>query len=103
MTMERACQVAQRDAVALAPELELDAVVDDALALHPSADACVPQQVDRALLEHARADPALDVVAAAVLEHDRLDALAREQLGQRQPGGPGSDDADLRAHQCPFQ
>ena len=39
----------------------------------------------------------LDVVAAAVLEHDRLDPLPLEQPGERQPGRAGADDADLRA------
>jgi hypothetical protein len=37
------------------------------------------------------------VFAAAVLEHDRLDALAREELGERQARGARADDADLRA------
>ena len=43
LPVDRRCcaagQVAQRDPVALAGELELDAVVDDPLALHPLADA----------------------------------------------------------------
>ena len=54
-------ELAQRDAVALAVELQLDAVVDDALALQPLADARLDEQIDRALLEHAGADPVLDV------------------------------------------
>ena len=41
----------------------------------------------------------LDVLAAAVLEHDRLDAGLLEQPAERQPGGAGADDPDLRAHQ----
>ena len=48
----------------LAVELELDPVVDDALALHPLADAGLAQQIDGALLEHAGADAVLDVLAA---------------------------------------
>ena len=82
--------------VALAVELEVDAAVDDALAVQPLADAGVAEQVDRALLEHAGADPLLDVLARAVLEHDRLDPLAREQLREREPGRARADDGDLR-------
>ena len=62
-----------------------------------SADARVAQELDGALLEHAGADPLLDVVAAAVLEHDRLDARTLEQPRERQAGRAGADDADLRA------
>ena len=84
--------------MALPGELELDAVVDDPLALHPLPHARLDEQVGCALLEHARADAVLDVLAAAVLEHDRLDALALEQPGEHQAGGAGADDADLRPH-----
>ena len=76
----------------LAVELELDAVVDDPLALQPVADAGLDEEVGDRLLEHAGADPVLDVVAAPVLEHDRLDALAVEELGEREPRRPGADD-----------
>ena len=54
------------------------------------------QQVDGALLEHAGAHALLDVLAAAVLEHDRLDAAQVQQVREQQPGGAGADDADLR-------
>ena len=56
---------------------------------------------DGALLQHARADALLDVLAAARLEHDRVDALELEQLRQHEPGRPRAHDADLRAHQPP--
>ena len=82
--------------MALAVELQLDAVVDDALAMQPLAGADRREQVDRALLEHARADALLAVVAAAALEHDRLDPAAAQELRQREPGRAGADDADLR-------
>ena len=95
-------EVAQRDAVALAVELQLDAVVDEALALHALADAGRGEQVDRALLEHAGADALLDVLAAARLEHDRLDALrAAGGCASMRPAGPAPTIADLRAHQRP--
>ena len=83
--------------MALAVELQVDAVVDDSLAVHALADAGVAQKVDRALLENARADAVLDVFAAAVLEHDALDAVDLEQPREREPGRAGADDADLRS------
>ena len=90
-------ELAERDPVALAVELELDPVVDDAFALQPVGDARLRQQLDGALLEDARPDPVLDVVAAAVLEHDRLDPRALEQPRERQPRRAGADDSHLRA------
>ena len=85
--------------MALAVELQLDPVVDDAFALHPVADACLDQQVGRPLLEHAGTDPVLDVVAASVLENDGLDPGPLEQPAEGQPGRAGADDPDLRPHQ----
>jgi hypothetical protein len=79
----------------LAPELEVNAAVDEALALQSLGDPELVQEIDDALLEHAGADTVLDVVAVARLEHDALDACDLEQAGQREPGGPGADDADL--------
>ena len=84
--------------VPLAVELQVDAVVDDALAVHPLADAGFAQQLDRPLLEHARADPLLDVLAAAVLEDDALDPRDLEQPRERQARGARADDPDLRPH-----
>ena len=81
----------------LAREPQLDAVVDEPLAPQPLADADLVQQVDRALLQHARADPLLDVLAAPVLEHDGVDARQVQQMREHQSGGPGADDPDLGA------
>ena len=99
MTIDAAVrQLAERDAVPLARELQRDAVVHDALAAHPLADAGGVQQVDGALLQHAGADAGLDVLAAASLEHHRLDAGQVQQLREHEPGRAGADDRDLRAH-----
>ncbi len=92
-------ELAQRNAVPLAVELQLDAVVHESLAPHALADACPVEQVDRALLEHAGADALLHVLAAARLEHDGLDALQLQEPREREAGRAGSDDADLGAHQ----
>ena len=92
------CELAERNVVALAVELEVDPVVDDPLAIHARAHACVAQQLDRSLLEHAGANPVLDVVAVAVLEHDRLDAGHLEQAREHETRGTGADDPDLCPH-----
>ena len=98
-------EVAQRDPVALARELELDPVVDEPLALQPLARACLHEEVDDRLLDHPGADARLDVLAAAVFEDHRLDALELEEVAEREPGRAGADDAHLRAraaHPSPF-
>ena len=51
------------------------------------------------VFEYACADARLDVVAAAVLEHDRVDPLPMEEVSERQARRAGTDDADLCAHQ----
>ena len=50
------------------------------------------------MLQHACAHAVLDVIAAARLDDDGLDALEMEQMRKQQPGRPGADDADLRPH-----
>ena len=91
-------QLGEIDAVTLAPEAQLDAVMDQSFALHARADAGLDEEVDRALLQHAGADALLDIGAAAVLEDHRIDPLEMEEMGQEQAGRPGSDDPHLRAH-----
>ena len=85
--------------MALGVELDLDPVMDEALPLQPLADPDVDEEVDRPLFEDAGADSVLDVVPRPILENDRLDAFAMEQLGEREPRGAGAHDPDLRAHQ----
>ena len=91
-------QLVEREPVPLAVELELDAGVDEPFAAHALADARVGEEVGDALLEHAGADPRLDVLAAAVLDHDGVDPVEVEQLGEDQARRPGPDDRDLRLH-----
>ena len=79
-------------------EAQLEAVVDEALAVQALGQAGLVEQVDRPLLEHSGAHARLDVVAAAGLEYHRLDALAVEQVRQQQPGRTGPHDPDLGLH-----
>src|SRR3954470_6560955 len=89
------------DAVAATGEAQLDAVVDEALALEALAGPDLAHQVDRALLQHAGPDRGLDRRARAALDDDRLDAAQVEHLREQQPRRPGADDADLGAHGGP--
>jgi len=88
-------EVAEWHVVALAGELQGDAVMDDAVALQPAGDAGLLEQIDRALLEHTGANPLLDVLAAAVLDYDGLDPCGLEQAGEREARRAGTDDCDL--------
>ena len=79
-----------------AAELELQAVVGETLLVEPRAGPDLGQELDRAVLEHAGADASLHMVARACFQHDRLDPLEVEQVGEHETGRPGADDHDLR-------
>jgi hypothetical protein len=66
--------------------------------VEPLGDVRLVEEVDRRLLENPRPDPPLDVVAAAQLEDDRLDAGQVQEVREHQPRRAGADDADLRPH-----
>jgi hypothetical protein len=55
------------------------------------------EEIDGALLEHARAHALLDVLARAAFEDDGVDAFAMQQVRQHEAGGARTDDADFRA------
>ena len=90
-----AAQLGEVDPVALPVVAQLDPLVDRALAVHPLSHACLAQRVHRALLEHAGAHALDHVLLVAVLEHDRLDPVQVQQVGEQQAGGAGPDDPDL--------
>src|SRR5258706_3282610 len=56
--------------VASALEAQFDAVVDQAFTLHPLADTHLGEQVHGSLLQHARADAFLHILAAAIFDYD---------------------------------
>ena len=93
-----AAEAGEVDAMAAAGEAQLEPLVDQAFLLQARADACLLEQVGRALLEHAGADPLLDVRAAVALEHDRSDAFEMQKVRQQEAGRTGADDANLGLH-----
>src|SRR5688572_26053046 len=90
-------EIGEIDPVALPLKAEVDPVVAKSAALDARANAHGHQQIDRTLLEHAGAHSVDDMIAAAVLDHHRVDAVQMQQLGEQQPRGTGTNDADLRA------
>jgi hypothetical protein len=65
-----------------AAESQLDAVVHQSFTPEPIAKTGVTQQVDGALLKNAGPDALLDVFPAARLQHNRVDALQVQQMGE---------------------
>jgi hypothetical protein len=61
-------------------EAEVEAVMNEPLAVEALAEAEFIEQVDRALLEQARADAMCDVLAVAVLDDHGLDPRPVEEL-----------------------
>ncbi len=88
----------QVDAVPLAREQQLDAVMHQPLAAHALAEPGFVERVDGALLQHAGADPVLAILARARLDQHRVDALQAKKMGKQQPGGAGADNRDLGTH-----
>jgi hypothetical protein len=90
-------QVTEVEVVPLPLELQVDPAVLEAFGVHPGAEADRAEQLDRPGFEQAGPLPRLAVGPAAVLDHDRVDAAQGQQVGKKQAGRPGSDDADLGA------
>ncbi len=76
----------------------LTPVVQNAFALHARADAGIDQQIGGPMLDQPGANTVLDVIAAAVLDDDAIDAGKMQKPRQHQARRPRSDDADLSAH-----
>src|SRR3954452_829268 len=91
-------QLLHVDAVRPLGRTQVNPAVVHALTLQPLADAGLDHQVDGVLFEQPGAHTLLEVVAVARLQDHRLDALAVEQVGEHQPGRPGTDDAYLGTH-----
>jgi hypothetical protein len=68
------------------------------LARQALVEADLMHDVDRCLLEHAGADPTLDIGAIAPLQHDAVDAGPMQQVGEEHSRRTCADDPDLRLH-----
>ena len=84
-----ACHV---DAVARAAESQLDAMVDQALAMRPRAGADLVEQGHGALFEQPGADAAEHIVRRLAFQDDVVDAVGMKQLSQQQSCRSGADD-----------
>jgi hypothetical protein len=91
-------QLAKVDLVERAVETEMNAIVREPLALHALAHTGVDQEIARPLLDQPGADAALDIVAAAILNDDGVDALEMQKMREHEAGGPGTDNSDLCTH-----
>jgi hypothetical protein len=90
-------QVRQVDAVMLAGKAKREALMPEAFAPEPVAEAYLGQQIDRVLLQDAGPDTIDHVLARTGFDHDRVDPGATEQVSEQQPRGAATDDADLCA------
>ncbi len=88
-------ELGEVDAVTGTIEAQLHSRVNEAFPLQARADARFHQQIDGALLKHARANALLDIFLRARFEHDRMNALQVQQMRKRESGGACSDDSDL--------
>ena len=78
-------------------QAEVDAAMHKPVGVHARAEAELVEQVDRALLEHAGANARANVLGAALLDHDGIDAGAVQLLPEQQAGRAGADDRNLGA------
>lgn len=91
-------QTGEVDAVQAPIEGERYAGMRQTLGVQPIRRACLAEQVDGALFEHARANTPEHMLAARPLENACLDTDGGKQLTEQQAGRPGPDDSDLCAH-----
>ena len=87
--------------MALALHRDLDAMMPEAFAIEPGMSPRLAQQLHRRGLQYAGTDAALDMLPAAGLEDDGLDARKMEKLREEQARRTGADDCDLGAHRPP--
>jgi hypothetical protein len=66
-----------------------------ALAIHALAETDGAQEVDRARLQNAGANPLQDMRPALPFQDDAVDAVAMENMRQKQSGRAAADDCYL--------
>ena len=88
-------ELSEVNAVAAAFKAQLDSVVNQAFAFQAFPEAHRGEQVDRPLFEDAGPDPFLNVLSAAILDHDRLDPFEIQEVRQHKTGRSRTNDAHL--------
>src|SRR5512139_666054 len=86
------------DAMQITVNADIDAPMQHALALHPFADPQLGEQIRRPVFNQARANSIFNVIAAAILDDDRVDTLQPEESRKHEASRACSDDSDLRPH-----
>ena len=91
-------QLVHVDAVALALEQQLKAIVRQAFGMGAGAHARLVQQVHGDLLQHACADTAEHVAGAALLNDDGINTRLVQQCAEQQARGARTNDGNLGSH-----
>ena len=81
-------------------ERDVHAVVTQPLSMQSLTEADVVHQIHCALFEHTGSDAFDDVVLAAGLHDDGVDAVPVQQVAEHESRRPGADDPDLCAEAC---
>ncbi len=91
-------QLFEREAVTCAVDTNLHALVDEAVGVHPSADAGLVQKIHRDLFDDAGAHAAQHVLRGLPFKDDVGNAVFVQQLPQQQAGRTGANNDDLSSH-----
>ena len=87
----------QGQPMAVVPD-DVRAVVRMAFPIHALADAGVAQHLHGAPFQHPGANAGQNVGAGLALQHNAVNALQMQPLGEQQPGRPAADDGHGRFH-----
>ena len=91
-------QLLEREAVTYAVDTNLHALVDEAVGVHPRADAGLVQEIHRDLFDDAGAHAAEHVLRGLPFKDDVGNAVFVQQLPQQQSGRTRADNDDLSSH-----
>lgn len=83
------------EAVGLTIEVELDAIVATSINLGAVGDSGLDENVNGRALEDSRLDGALNVIARAAVDDNRVNSCLLEEVGELEACGSGTNNADL--------
>jgi hypothetical protein len=92
-------QCLEIDAVEIAVDADVDSPMQHALPLQAFTYSYISEQVGGPMLDQSRADSVFDIIAAAIFDDDRVNALQMQEPCQHKTGRPCSDDSNLGAHE----